>query len=45
MTDTTLSSGFAVAAAPALKVRGYWGTVGYRLRYDYSPFSSSLSSC
>jgi peptide/nickel transport system permease protein len=35
MTDTTLSSGFAVAAAPALKVRGYWGTVGYRLRYDY----------
>jgi peptide/nickel transport system permease protein len=35
MTDTTLSSGFAAAAAPALKVRGYWGTVGYRLRYDY----------
>jgi len=21
--------------APALKVRGYWRTVGYRLRYDY----------
>ena len=20
---------------PALKVRGYWRTVGYRLRYDY----------
>jgi peptide/nickel transport system permease protein len=35
MTDTTLSPGFAAAAAPALKVRGYWGTVGYRLRYDY----------
>jgi peptide/nickel transport system permease protein len=35
MTDTTLSTGFAAPAAPALKVRGYWGTVGYRLRYDY----------
>jgi len=35
MTDTALSPGFAAAAAPALKVRGYWGTVGYRLRYDY----------
>src|SRR5579863_1341138 len=21
-------------AAPALRVRGYWGTVGYRLRHD-----------
>ncbi|MEA2789104.1 MAG: peptide/nickel transport system permease protein, partial [Acetobacteraceae bacterium] len=21
-------------AAPALKVRGYWASVGYRLRYD-----------
>jgi peptide/nickel transport system permease protein len=35
MTDTALSPGFAAAAAPAMKVRGYWGTVGYRLRYDY----------
>jgi peptide/nickel transport system permease protein len=35
MTDTTLSPGFATAAAPRPKVRGYWGTVGYRLRYDY----------
>jgi peptide/nickel transport system permease protein len=35
MTDTTLSSGFAAPASPAIKVRGYWGTVGYRLRYDY----------
>jgi peptide/nickel transport system permease protein len=35
MTDTTLSSGFAAPSVPAIKVRGYWGTVGYRLRYDY----------
>jgi peptide/nickel transport system permease protein len=34
MTDTTLSPAFA-AAAPATRVRGYWGTVGNRLRYDY----------
>jgi peptide/nickel transport system permease protein len=35
MTDVTLNSGFAAPAPAALKVRGYWGTVGYRLRYDY----------
>jgi peptide/nickel transport system permease protein len=37
MTDVTVGSGFQAAAddAPALKVRGYWRTVGYRLRYDY----------
>jgi peptide/nickel transport system permease protein len=36
MVDATLSSGLsAAAAAPSVKVRGYWGTVGYRLRYDY----------
>ena len=38
MTDVTIGSGFQAAAAddaPALKVRGYWRTVGYRLRYDY----------
>ena len=36
MVDATLSSGLsAAAAAPTVKVRGYWGTVGYRLRYDY----------
>jgi peptide/nickel transport system permease protein len=37
MTDITVGSGFQAAAddAPALKVRGYWRTVGYRLRYDY----------
>jgi peptide/nickel transport system permease protein len=35
MTDVTLSSGFAAAAPPAIRARGYWGTVGYRLRYDY----------
>jgi peptide/nickel transport system permease protein len=35
MTDATLSSGFAAPAVAAIKVRGYWGTVGYRLRYDY----------
>src|ERR1700740_3837098 len=34
MTDTTLSPAFR-AAAPATRVRGYWGTVGNRLRYDY----------
>jgi peptide/nickel transport system permease protein len=36
MVDATLSSGLSTAAAaPSVKVRGYWGTVGYRLRYDY----------
>jgi peptide/nickel transport system permease protein len=37
MTDVTIGSGFQASAddAPALKVRGYWRTVGYRLRYDY----------
>ena len=35
MTDVTLSSGFAAPAVAVIKVRGYWGTVGYRLRYDY----------
>jgi peptide/nickel transport system permease protein len=37
MTDVTIGTGFQMAAddAPALKVRGYWRTVGYRLRYDY----------
>jgi peptide/nickel transport system permease protein len=37
MTDVTVGAGFQAAAddAPALKVRGYWRTVGYRLRYDY----------
>jgi len=37
MTDVTVGTGFEAAAddAPALKVRGYWRTVGYRLRYDY----------
>jgi peptide/nickel transport system permease protein len=37
MTDVTIGTGFQAAAdeAPALKVRGYWRTVGYRLRYDY----------
>src|ERR1700756_3119066 len=34
MTDTTLSPTFATAA-PATRVRSYWGTVGRRLRYDY----------
>jgi peptide/nickel transport system permease protein len=34
MTDTTLGPAFATAA-PATRVRGYWGTVGHRLRYDY----------
>jgi peptide/nickel transport system permease protein len=37
MTDVTAGSSFqaSVDDAPALKVRGYWRTVGYRLRYDY----------
>jgi len=38
MTDVTIGAGLQGAAddgAPALKVRGYWQTVGYRLRYDY----------
>ena len=36
MTDVTIGSGLQAADdAPALKVRGYWHTVGYRLRYDY----------
>ena len=36
MTDVTIGSGFQAADdAPALKVRGYWRTVGYRLRHDY----------
>src|SRR5882757_4180510 len=37
MTDVTLGSN-ALAIdddAPAIKVRGYWATVGNRLRYDY----------
>ena len=34
MTDATLRAGFA-AEPPAIRVRGYWGTVGNRLRYDY----------
>jgi len=37
VTDLTAARGFAASAndAPASKVRGYWRTVGYRLRYDY----------
>lgn len=37
MTDVTIGVGLQGAddGAPALKVRGYWQTVGYRLRYDY----------
>jgi peptide/nickel transport system permease protein len=38
MTDITANSMQAEAGeqgAPALKVRSYWQTVGYRLRYDY----------
>jgi len=38
MTDATLSTGLGVSAQPApaaAKMRGYWGTVGHRLRYDY----------
>src|ERR1700759_2302789 len=30
----TLPATFADDAPPALRVRGYWGTVGYRLRHD-----------
>jgi peptide/nickel transport system permease protein len=39
MTDVTIGAGLQGAAddgTPALKVRGYWQTVGYRLRYDYA---------
>jgi len=37
MTDVTLGlNALAIDdGAPALKVRGYWATVGHRLRYDY----------
>src|SRR6267154_1628554 len=37
MTDVTLGSNALAIddGAPALKVRGYWATVGHRLRYDY----------
>ena len=38
MSDATLGSNLPFAVddgAPALKVRGYWATVGNRLRYDY----------
>jgi peptide/nickel transport system permease protein len=37
VTDVTAGIEIAASAndAPALKVRGYWRTVGYRLRYDY----------
>lgn len=38
MTDITIGPALTAAAddeAPAAKVRGYWGTVAYRLRYDY----------
>ena len=38
MTDVAAASGLQIRAvddAPALRVRGYWRTVGYRLRYDY----------
>jgi peptide/nickel transport system permease protein len=37
MTDVTVGAGFQAAAddGPTLKVRGYWRSVGYRLRYDY----------
>ena len=37
MTDATIGSDLQMAAddAPAVKVRGYWRTVAYRLRYDY----------
>jgi peptide/nickel transport system permease protein len=37
MTDVTIGADLQSAdeSAPALKVRGYWQTVGYRLRYDY----------
>jgi peptide/nickel transport system permease protein len=39
VTDAVLGPGIDATspaeAAPALKVRGYWQTVGFRLRYDY----------
>jgi peptide/nickel transport system permease protein len=38
MIDLTAASGLQMGMpddAPALRVRGYWRTVGYRLRYDY----------
>ena len=37
MTDVAAGRDFAASAnePPGLKVRGYWRTVGYRLRYDY----------
>jgi peptide/nickel transport system permease protein len=37
MTDVTVGSDYRAAAeeAPAQTVRGYWRTVGHRLRYDY----------
>jgi peptide/nickel transport system permease protein len=38
MIDLTAASGLQIGVpddAPALRVRGYWRTVGYRLRYDY----------
>lgn len=37
MADITINSTAAPAAAPApaIRVRGYWGTVWQRLRYDY----------
>src|SRR6516162_10393052 len=37
VTDVAVGPGYGSTAdgAPALKVRGYWRTVGYRLRYDY----------
>ena len=37
MTDVTAGMEIAASAnnAPALKVRGYWRTVGHRLRHDY----------
>jgi peptide/nickel transport system permease protein len=38
MIDLTAASGLQMGVpddAPALRVRGYWRTVGYRLRYDY----------
>jgi peptide/nickel transport system permease protein len=36
VTDATIGAGLGVAApGAAIKVRGYWQTVGNRLRYDY----------
>ena len=37
MSDATVNNlqPKASEVAPALKVRSYWQTVGYRLRYDY----------